>query len=477
MPIVKSIPIRATVERSLAYILNPDKTEDLLYTTSLNCMTNAKDAYLNMKLVYEQFSGKKFNEPIPEKAKARVKAIHYIQSFSPDENITPQKAHDIAKAFALKAFGNEAQFVISTHCDKNHLHSHIIINTYSLTGKKFNDNKTSRQNIRNISDGVCLAFGIQPIKQGQGTSRIASYTEWDNKRKGTSWKEKIRQEIDRLIPDVKNLDELLYKLEIRGYEVKKGKYISVKAPDQKRFVRTKTLGEGYTAASLASRLLWSKVGIDVNTVDIKPSEIRDKYQFVLGQVIQFSRDNKKVQRKNNNAEPYSPQNDRDVYILSAQLSIINRDRIRSIVELESRLDTLKSEIEQARQEINNMTTRFNTLLSISQQTEMYFELADKKNLSDSEKVKLQICQQTMKNNNISDRKGLEYLNKQIRQFQHDIDILKARFNKSQQLYDVYTDIANTYYDISKSDYISHLVEEKRKEIEEQKNTKKKKYSL
>ena len=64
MPYLKSISLRSTVNRSIAYILNPNKTDDLLYTTSLNCFTNAADAYLNMKLVYEQFSGKKYNDYI-----------------------------------------------------------------------------------------------------------------------------------------------------------------------------------------------------------------------------------------------------------------------------------------------------------------------------------------------------------------------------------------------------------------------------
>lgn len=90
MPIIKSVPVRTTVQKSLAYILNPDKTEQFLYTASLNCMTDAANAYLNMKAVYELYSGRSFDEPLPQTGKGRVKVIHYIQSFSPDENITPE---------------------------------------------------------------------------------------------------------------------------------------------------------------------------------------------------------------------------------------------------------------------------------------------------------------------------------------------------------------------------------------------------
>ena len=90
MPYVKSISLHTTINRSIAYILNPEKTDGLLYTTSLNCMTEAKSAYLAMKTVYEHFSGEKFNAPLPLEGKGRVKAIHYIQSFDPKENITPE---------------------------------------------------------------------------------------------------------------------------------------------------------------------------------------------------------------------------------------------------------------------------------------------------------------------------------------------------------------------------------------------------
>lgn len=119
-----------------------------------------------------------------------------------------------------------------------------------MTGQKFNDNWNTREKIRGYSDRVCLAFGIKPIITKDGQGRNLAYNEWANKKRGTSWKEKIRLEIDRLIGTVKNLDELLSELEVLGYTIKKGKYVSIKAPEQERFVRTKTLGEDYTEESL-----------------------------------------------------------------------------------------------------------------------------------------------------------------------------------------------------------------------------------
>lgn len=125
----------------------------------MNCIPDPKCAYLAMKMVYEQFSENKFDEPPPKSGKGRVKAIHYIQSFNPKDKIPPELAHQISRTFARKAFGDNCQIVIATHVDKEHIHTHFIINTYG---------------------------------------------------------------IDRLVGRVKNVDELLAELEHLGYIVKQG---------------------------------------------------------------------------------------------------------------------------------------------------------------------------------------------------------------------------------------------------------------
>ncbi len=348
MPYLKSISLHTTVNRSLAYILNPDKTEDLLYTNAVNCLPNAKDAYFAMKTVYEQFSGEKYNAPLPKQGKGSVKAIHYIQSFDPKDNISPELAHKIARTFARKAFGDNCQVVIATHIDKKHVHNHIIINAYGVDGHKFNDNQTTLKQLRDHSDRVCLAFGIKPIEPKKGVSQNAPYNEWEHKQRGTSWKQKIRLEIDGLILKVKSVDELLAELEMLGYTVRRGKYISVKAPDQQRAVRLKTLGEDYTVESLASRILWKDVGSG-GTLLGHPSELSKLYTAMIYDVEQLALTGRKVQRRRDTATPYSPQNDMDVYKLSAQLTIINRDDLRSIGEVEGKIQQLRHEVEKARQ--------------------------------------------------------------------------------------------------------------------------------
>ncbi len=468
MPYVKSIPVRSTVNKTLNYILNPDKTEGLLYTSSLNCMTSARDAYLEMKSVYESYSTERFDATPPLEGKGSVKAIHYIQSFDPKDNISPELAHRIAKAFARKTFGDDCQVIIATHTDRGHIHSHILVNTYTLTGRKLNDNQKTLNRVKEYSDRVCLAFGIQPYDKSQGKGKTIGHYEWENRRRGTSWKQKLQTEIDSLICSVRNLDELLYELELRGYDVKKGKYISLKAPGQQRFIRTKTLGEEYTAESLASRILWHDAGSGAALTD-EPSLLQECYEVIIGQVIQLAAEKRKVQRRRDRTAPYSMQNDLDVHRLSAQLTIINRDHIHSIGEVEGKIEAVKTDYEQARQELNLLTAEHDRLTSLIQQAETYFSLSDKMNLTEIEQLRLTVSRQSILNNSIAEKADLSCLQAKLSETEKQIFSLKDRFKQCQQMYIVYSDIAQTYREISQGNYISQLVAEGRKRIEHEKS--------
>ncbi len=443
MPYIKSISIHQTVNRSIAYILNPDKTEDLMYATSLNCLTNAADAHLAMRTVYEHFSGYKFNEPIPLKGKGRVKAIHYIQSFDPADNVSPELAHKIAKAFARKTFGDDCQIVIATHCDKSHIHNHYIINTYSLTGEKFNANKKTLDRIKEYSDRVCLAFGVQPYDKSKGKGKTVMYNEWENKRKGTSWKEKIRNEIDNLICSVNNLDELLAVLEANGYTVKRGKYISVKAPGQQRAVRLKTLGDDYSEENLSSKILWKDVGAN--------SELQSCFNFAI-------------------------KNNLDVYKLSEQLAIINRDNINSIGELEGKIQKLKIEYENARREINKLSEKLSQFEAVEKQVGGYFDLLEKSELSETEKLQLKMYGSLAERCNIHSRDELQRVENLRKDTSQKVERLSEQMKKCKQLYDTYADIADTYRKISEGNYISNLIKEKKQQDENKPMTAAKKRS-
>ncbi len=165
---------------------------------------------------------------------------------------------------------------------------------------------------------------MKPALNFENKGRSVSYYEWEQNKKGTSWKEQIRQEIDKLIPSVSSLDELLQALEERGYEVKRGKYISVKSPGQQRFVRTKTLGEEYTEDSLNARIIYREVGAGTTPSQNEQTKLSEAYSAVLNDVRILAAQRKKVPRKRIVTAEYSVENDLDVYRLSAQLSVIEK---------------------------------------------------------------------------------------------------------------------------------------------------------
>ena len=118
--------------------------------------------------------------------------------------------------------------------------------------KKYISNRKSYAQIRHVSDRLCRENGLSVVTPG--AERSKQYAEWDAQRKGTSYKQKLKIAIDRLIPISKDLDDLLRRLEAEGYEIKRGKYISFRAPGQERFTRAKTLGEAYTEEAIAERI-------------------------------------------------------------------------------------------------------------------------------------------------------------------------------------------------------------------------------
>ncbi len=249
-----------------------------------------------------------------------------------------------------------------------------------------------------------------------------------------------------------------------GYTVRKGKYISVKAEGQQRAVRLKNLGADYTEASLISRIRWRDIGSAAALSD-GHSPLRDDYIRTLNDVTKLAETGKKIQRRRNCSEPYCPQNDMDVYKLSAHLSIINRDNIHSIGELEGKIANLKSDFDNARRELNALIVKLERLESLTEQADNYFRLSDKENLSPSEQLQFKICGQTLTNNNINNRSDCNRLKAFHQETSEKIAVLKSNFENCKRLYDIYSDIAKTYYDISKGDYISNLISEKKREEE------------
>ena len=457
MPIVKSIAIHDNVRATLRYILDPEKTEGLFLCNSLNCFTNAEDAYLNMKYIYENYTHHKFNEPLPAVGKRRVKAIHYIQSFKPDPNLTPELVHRMGLSFIRKAFGDNVQVVIATHIDKAHYHNHILINTYGIDGHKYNDNYTTRRKIREHSDRTCLAFGVPYI----GTNRKCgmSYGEWLHRKQGTSWKEKIRREIDTLVLCCKNFDELAATLEARGYTIRYGERPAIKAPGQQRFVCFKTLGDDYTITNIGTRIIWKDDLGNASREDAynKGQVLTICFAGIIAELAKRIVEGKKREAKRDNSLPYLPHNDRDVFQLGAQLALINRLNIHSIGELEAKMEETQAAYDSAVKEINALTQeqhRLNDLLTLYSNLR---ELDDKPHKSLAEKMKFQLAKQSLFRHGINSPEDVRQLELQKQEYDDRISELKREMEIKTNLISAFKEISNTYRDISHGDYISKLM--------------------
>lgn len=185
-------------------------------------------------------------------------AYHLIQSFSPEDQVTSQLAHEIGKKMADELLDGKYEYVITTHVDKGHIHNHIIFNATSfLDFKKYETApyKTARK-IREVSDRLCEEYGLSVIRNPNLSQKSPSHFEWEQKRSGTSWKAKIQEKIDAAIEAASSYEEFAAELQRAGIEIKDGKRISFRlsGTEQERFVRGDRIGEDYSRDGILQRL-------------------------------------------------------------------------------------------------------------------------------------------------------------------------------------------------------------------------------
>ena len=239
MAVTKTHPIKSTLKAAIDYICNPEKTDGKLLVSSYGCAAETAD--IEFSWTRRQAIDKGTNL-----------GRHLIQAFQPGE-VTPEQAHEIGMELAKEILGGKYEFVLTTHIDKDHVHNHLIFNAVSFADHKhYHSNKRSYHYIRRTSDRLCKEHGLSVIIPGQDKGK--SYIEHQAAQNGTSYKAKLKAAIDRLLPACSNLEELLRRLQREGYEIKRGKYISARAPDQERFTRLKTLGADYTEEALAAQI-------------------------------------------------------------------------------------------------------------------------------------------------------------------------------------------------------------------------------
>ena len=243
MAVTKIKAIRGTLSKAIAYILNPEKTDEKLLVSSYGCAseTAAREFEWTRKIAEQ-----KGMNPV------RIIARHVIQSFEIGE-VTPELAHEIGKQFADEILGGKYEYVLTTHIDKDHVHNHLIFNAVDFVNyHAYKSYKRIYYDMREVSDRLCKENGLSVIPPSQ--NKGMSYKEYTEAKRGTSWKQKLKQTIDRLVITAKDYDDFLRLMQEAGYEIKPGKYISFRAEGQERFTRSKTIGENYTEERIKERI-------------------------------------------------------------------------------------------------------------------------------------------------------------------------------------------------------------------------------
>ena len=239
MAVTKNHPINSTLKKAIEYICNPDKTDGTLLVDSYCCTPETAD-------IEFAWTHKKAAE------KTTHLARHLIQSFSPGET-TPEQAHEIGKRLADEILGGKFEYIISTHTDRDHIHNHIIFNDVSFVDYRHSHiNKKWYYETRKVSDRLCDEYGLSVITPSANKGK--SYIEHHAAKQGVSYKAQLKADIDRAIRKSLDYADFLLRMEIAGYEVKHGKYISFKAKDRERFIRGKTLGGYYAEDSIKERI-------------------------------------------------------------------------------------------------------------------------------------------------------------------------------------------------------------------------------
>lgn len=232
----KGKSVAACLKDRTDYAQNPDKTAQGELVSSYACSPLTVDEeFLLSKRQYEQSTGRS--------QKRDVIAYQIRQSFKPGE-ITPEEANQVGYELAMRFTKGTHAFLVATHIDRQHIHNHVLFNSTSLDGtRKFRDFFLSGLAVQRLSDQICLEhqLSVIEIKPYRERQKRIPYPPKESNR------ERLCGVIDTILAEnPTDFEVFLSTLEQQGYEIKRGKYTSVKGPRQKRFIRFKTLGEGYS---------------------------------------------------------------------------------------------------------------------------------------------------------------------------------------------------------------------------------------
>ncbi len=245
MAVSKIWPLYQTLDKAVKYICNYEKTADGTLIDTFQCT--------------EKFADYEFNDTAKKARKVKNSRIgyHTIISFSPDDVISPEDALKVGKQIIDKYTGGKHQYVLTVHTDQAHIHVHCIFNSVDHTDfKKLQIKDKDLDRLEKITDKVCRENNLSVIEKKSGEKGRKKY-EYDKHTAGESWKDKVKNAIDKNILLSNTYEEFIERMQMEeGYQIKQGKYLSftLEHEGQKKAVRNRSLGDFYSIDSIKDRI-------------------------------------------------------------------------------------------------------------------------------------------------------------------------------------------------------------------------------
>ena len=364
MPYTKRMAHYGSPKDLIEYILDEKNDgEKVEVASSINC---------NVETAYSEFirTQKRFD------MQGNRVAYHVIQSFSPDDDITPEQANEIGKRLCEELYSNY-QCVISTHTDRGHLHNHISINAINLNGTKLEDRlgneKEGLYGLSNTSDKIASEYGcfIMPKRKFSKIKNKDYYYQY----KEQTWKEKIKEDIENVIIKCNTLEEFLEELSILGYEIKRGKNIAVKITGMKKFARLSTIDSKYSEHELYK---YFKGQNDLKLLGIKTNktEFNSKlFERANESKIAIEKSQLATEGKvYNGYQKTKYQEVKRYYDLKKQLEYLDKYNITSFDDLVNIIVNIRKQIKAINKELKKSKDGINKIIEKTEKAQDYIRL-------------------------------------------------------------------------------------------------------
>lgn len=363
MPYTKRKAHHGSVHNLLTYIMNDEKTEGGKLVSAFNC--NVYTAEFEME-----------NNRTKWKDKGSRAAYHLIQSFCPEDKITPEQANEIGLRLCKKIYPT-FQCVVSTHIDKGHLHNHIAVCAMNLNGRKLEDRLSNEKEglygYKEASDMIAAEYGCYVMPKHKITIRKNNdyYYQW----KSMTWTENVKNDIDELLKESLTFEELIENLAAIGYEIRsRGKYLSVKAAGMKKFLRLNTLGEKYSEKGL-HRFFMNRdqpyILPDITPIDDGIGKVRYEKAVESKHAIESTRDVKKEYTE------FQKTRYKEIcrfYQLKKDLDVLSENGIYSYEDLTGTIENINAKIHKNNIEVNKIENKYNLILDKADKAQEFIRL-------------------------------------------------------------------------------------------------------